>query len=116
MSNIIPIRSVSRADIDKTTVSELMEQIPGEVDLDLVIKSQLSASHVTRRITELEDCLWVLADELTRFAPRSASIERAKMLLNHRMEIGGSSQTCRDAAGAPGGPVRGSVLSFSSEA
>jgi hypothetical protein len=93
MSNIIPIRSASRADVDETAVTEQMEQIPGQIDLDLVIKAQLSAPQVTRRIAELEDCLWAVASDLMRFDPASASIERAKLLLNNHLEVGGFRRT-----------------------
>jgi predicted CoA-binding protein len=87
MSNIIPIRPVSRADVDETAVVEQLAQIPGELDLDRAIKAQLSAAPVARRITQLEDCLWATAQELLRLDPRSALAERAKLLLKDRVEI-----------------------------
>jgi hypothetical protein len=115
MSNIIPIRSASRADVDDTAVTEQIEQIPGQVDLDLVIKSQLSAPQVARRIAELEDCLWAVANELMRFDPESASAERAKVLLNNRLEMGESSRTNGAAGDSPGGAAGASILPFNSE-
>ena len=87
MSNIIPIRPDLRADVDEAAITEQVEQIPGELDVDRVIKAQLSATKITRRITELEDCLWAVAQELLRFEPRSASAERAKLLLRNRLEM-----------------------------
>ena len=87
MSNIIPIRPNSRADVDEAAVTEQVEQIPRELDVDRVIKAQLSATQVARRITELEDCLCAVAQELLRFDPRSASAERAKLILKNRLEI-----------------------------
>jgi predicted CoA-binding protein len=87
MSNIIPIRPPLRADADETAVTEQVEQIPGELDLDRVIKARLSAPEVTQRITELEDCLWALTQELQRLDPKSAVIERAKLVLKNRLEI-----------------------------
>jgi hypothetical protein len=87
MSNIIPIRSTPRADVDDAAITEQVQQIPGELNMDRVIKAQLSSTQIRRRITELEDCLCVAAQELLRFDPRSASAERAKVLLKNRVEI-----------------------------
>jgi len=87
MSNIIPIRTPSRADVDDAAITEQVEQIPGELDVDRMIKAQLSSAQITRRITELEDCLCAVAQELLRLDPRSASAERAKLLLKNRVEI-----------------------------
>jgi predicted CoA-binding protein len=87
MSNIIPIRPTLRADVDETAVTEQVQQIPGELDLDRVIKAQLSAPEVAQRITELEDCLWAVAQELRRLDPKSALAERAGLVLKNRLEI-----------------------------
>ncbi len=87
MSNIIPIRQVSRADVDEAAITEQVEQLPGELDVDRVIKAQVSSPQVVRRITELEDCLWAVAQDLLRLDPRAPSAERAKFLLRNRMEI-----------------------------
>ena len=87
MSNIIPIRPTLRADADETAVTEQVEQIPGELDLDRVIKAHLSAPEVVQRITELEDCLWAVAHELQRLDPKSALAERARLVLKNRLEI-----------------------------
>jgi predicted CoA-binding protein len=87
MSNIIPIRPNLRSDVDEAAVTEQVEQIPGELNMDRVIKAQLAAPQIARRIAELEDCLWAAAQELLRFDPRSASAEQAKLLLKNRLEI-----------------------------
>ncbi len=87
MSNIFPIRPTPRADADETAVTEQVEQIPGELDIDRVIKAQVSVSAVRHRITELENCLWATAEELFRLDPKSATAERAKLVLKNRMEI-----------------------------
>lgn len=87
MSNIIPIKPHSRADVDEAAISEQVQQLPGELDVDRVIKAQLSSAQITRRITELEDCLCAAAQELLRLDPRSPSAERAKLLLKNRVEI-----------------------------
>jgi hypothetical protein len=87
MSNIFPIRPTPRDDADETAVTEQVEQIPGELDVDRVIKAQVSASAVRKRITELENALWAAAEELFRLDPRSATAERAKLVLKNRLEI-----------------------------
>jgi predicted CoA-binding protein len=88
VSNIIPIRPSSRADVDEAAVTEQVDQIPGELDVDRVIKAHLSAPQVVQRIRELEDCLWALTQELLKFAPGSIVAERAKLLLKNSLEIG----------------------------
>jgi hypothetical protein len=87
VSNIIPIRSTSRADVDNAAVTEQVDQIPGELDVDRVIKAQLSAPEIVYRITELEDCLWAVTAELLKFDPRSSAAERARLLLKNSLEI-----------------------------
>jgi hypothetical protein len=87
VSNIIPLRPNLRADVDEAAITEQVEQIPGELNMDRVIKAQLSAPQIARRITELEECLLTVAQELLRYEPRSASAERARLLLKNRLEI-----------------------------
>ena len=66
MSNIFPIRPKSRDDVDETPVTHQVEQIPGEMDIDRVIKAQASTAAIRHRITELENALWATAEELFR--------------------------------------------------
>ena len=87
MSNIIPITSLFRTDPDETAIVERVEQIPGEVDVDRVIKAQVSAPHIAQRVRELEDCLWAVARELLRHDRTSEVAVRAKLLLKNRLEI-----------------------------
>jgi len=87
MSNIFPIRPKERGDADETPVTHQVEQIPGEMDIDRVIKAQASSAAVRRRITELENALWAMAEELFRLDPKSAVAERAKAVLKDRLEI-----------------------------
>jgi hypothetical protein len=87
VSNIIPITQLSRADADETAIVEQVEQIPGELDVDRVIKAQASAPHIAERVRELEDCLWAVARELLDHDPTSPAAERAKLLLKNRLEI-----------------------------
>jgi hypothetical protein len=87
MSNIFPIKPTSRADADEAAITEQVEQIPGELDIDRVIKAQASAPATRRRITELENALWAAAEELFRLDPKSPTAERAKLVLKNRLEI-----------------------------
>jgi hypothetical protein len=87
MSNIFPFRPKSRDDADETAVTHQVEQIPGEMDIDRVIKAQASAAAVRQRITELENALWASAEELFRLDPKSKVAERAKLVLKNRLEI-----------------------------
>ena len=115
MSNIIPIRSVSRADVDQAAIAEQMDKIPGVVDFDLVIKAQFSAPQVSRRIAELEDCLWAVANDLMKFDPWAASAERAKLLLKNQAEVGVPSRDGRFAEESPAGAPHPSILPFGSK-
>jgi len=79
------------------TVAELfVEHIDGETSFDQIARAQASMPQIVERITELENCLWALAEELVRFDPRNPQIERAKLLLKNRLEIFDSSEPLRE--------------------
>lgn len=80
---------------DDTVAEQFIEQIDGETTFDQVAKAQSSMPQVVERITELENCLWALAEQLTRFDQRNPQIERAKLLLKNRLEILDSSKAFR---------------------
>ena len=77
---------------DNTVAEQFIEQIDGETSFDQIAKAQSSMPQVVRRITELENCLWALAEQLNRVDPRNPQIERAKLLLKNRLEILDSSK------------------------
>jgi len=52
---------------------QYIEQIEGEVQMDAYVKAQASAPQVVKRITELENCIWRLCDELSRFDEHNRS-------------------------------------------
>lgn len=81
---------------DDTVAEQFIEQIDGETTFDQVAKAQSSMPQVVERITELENCLWALAEQLTRLDPRNPQIERAKLLLKNRLEILDSSKPLRE--------------------
>jgi hypothetical protein len=75
------------------TVAELFdEHIDGETSFDQIARAQASMPQVVQRLTELENCLWALAEELHRYDARNPQIERAKLLLKNRLEILDSSK------------------------
>ena len=78
--------------VDETVAEQFIEQIDGETTFDQVAKAQSSMPQVVKRITELENCLWALAEELNRHDPRNPQVERAKLLLKNRLEIPDSSK------------------------
>jgi|ERR671924_774720 hypothetical protein len=77
---------------DETVAEHFIEQIDGETSFDQIAKAQSSMPQIVKRVTELENCLWVLAEELNRRDPRNPQVERAKLLLKNRLEILDSSK------------------------
>lgn len=77
----------------ETTVTEPIEKIEGEVALDTYVKAQTSAPEVVKRIMELENCLWRLAEavlhssSLRSHPELRAAAEEAKLVLKNRLEI-----------------------------
>ena len=78
---------------DRTVAEEFVEHIDGEMTFDQVAKAQSSMPQVVKRITELENGIWALAEELNRLDPRNPQVERAKLLLKNRLEILDSSES-----------------------
>src|SRR5215472_683266 len=72
---------------DNTVAEQFIEQIDGETSFDQIAKAQSSMPQVVERITELENCLWALAEQLIRLDPQNPQIERAKLLLKNTLEI-----------------------------
>lgn len=77
---------------DNTVAEQFIEQIDGETSFDQIAKAQSSMPQIVERITELENCLWALAEELNHRDPRNPQVERAKLLLKNRLEILDSSK------------------------
>jgi hypothetical protein len=77
----------------ETAITEHIEKIEGEVALDTYVKAQTSAPEVVRRITELENCLWRLANailtskDVNKYPELRAAAEEAKLVLKNRLEI-----------------------------
>ena len=85
-----PLALPPRDDVEQAPIGVQARAAPGEVALDAVIRAQSTAPQIARRITELETCLWALADYLERRAfdkEGLALVERARETLKTRLEI-----------------------------
>jgi hypothetical protein len=77
----------------ETTISKYVEKIEGEVVLDIYVKAQASAPEIVKRITELENALWRLADAVSAAGnidenPKlRAAVVEAEVVLKNRLEI-----------------------------
>jgi hypothetical protein len=78
--------------LDTTVAEQVVERIEGETTFDQIAKAQSCMPQVVKRITELENCMWALAEELSRLDPRNPQVVRAKLLLKNRLEILDSSK------------------------
>ena len=92
----MPMNVHPKPKVDETVAEQFIEQIDGETTFDQVAKAQSSMPQVVARITELENSLWALAEQLTRLDPRNPQIERAKLLLKNRLEVLDSSKPLRE--------------------
>jgi hypothetical protein len=92
LAGIVP-RVVHPVNDGETTISEYIEKIEGQVALDSYVKAQTSAPEVVKRITELENCLWRLANavlsssDVDKHPELRAAAEEAKLVLKNRLEI-----------------------------
>ncbi len=64
MSETFPTKPRPRDDRDIAEVAQILESIPGEVQLDVFIKAQMSAPQIVERMVKLENCVWHLASAL----------------------------------------------------
>ena len=77
----------------EATISQYVEKIEVEVALDAYVRAQVSAPEVTKRITELENCLQRLANAVLALSdiddhPELRDIaEEAKLVLKNRLEV-----------------------------
>jgi hypothetical protein len=77
----------------ETTVPQYIEKLEGEVEMDAYVRAQMSAPEVVKRIIELENCVWRLADAILRSSdidshPELRAVaEEARMVLKDRLEV-----------------------------
>jgi hypothetical protein len=97
---VFPIAPPPRSDEDTAVIEQVLESVPGQVELDAVIKAQMSAPQIVERMVKLENCLWSLAstilllpDNAMDSATRKKLIEEARALLHqskvldHNLEL-----------------------------
>ena len=85
---MFPVRHVPRLDEDILVAEQVLEAIPGEVEMDAVVKAQSSAPQVVDRMVKLENCVWSLAGALLLLPKETRerigaveAIEQARALL-----------------------------------
>jgi hypothetical protein len=86
--SMFPVAHVPRLDEDIPVAEQVLEAVPGEVDLDAVVKAQSSAPQVVDRMVKLENCVWSLAGVLLLLPKETRerigaveAIEQARALL-----------------------------------
>jgi hypothetical protein len=95
MSELFPTKPPSRDDKDIAEIAQVLESVPGQVQLDAVIKAQMSVPQIVERVVKLENCVWHLAsaivllpDTAIDFATRRTLIEEAQSkVLDHNLEL-----------------------------
>ena len=98
--SMFPKAHPPRADQDTAQIERVMEQVPGEIDLDKLVKAQMSQPQIARRMIELENSDWLLVGALLLLPEATRSkigateaIEQARLLLNrstvldHNLEL-----------------------------
>src|SRR5262249_28523883 len=89
----------------ETSVVSHIEKIEGEVALDSDVKAQTSAREVVRRIQELENCLWRLANTTfasvvdEKFRVLRIATGQAQLVLNNTFLIDDSKHKFRSQLG-----------------
>jgi Zn-dependent oligopeptidase len=105
LAGIVP-RVVHPVNDGETAVTEYIEKIEGEVALDTYVKAQTSAPEVVKRITELENCLWRVANavltlsDVDKHPELRAAAEEAKLVLKNQLEVDESKHRFHSELGA----------------
>jgi hypothetical protein len=91
---MFPTAHPPRADEDTSTIEQVMEHVPGEIDLDKIVKAQMSQPQTVKRMAELENSVWslvgvlLLLPEATRTKiGATEAIEQARVLLGRSMVL-----------------------------
>lgn len=113
-----PMATPPRDDRETAAIEEVQEQIPGEIELDAIVRAQASAPHVAARMVALENCVWSLASLLLSLPAETREkigaqrpLEAAKALLlksivlDHNLEL-------PEAAGDPAPEEPPGVIPF----
>lgn len=91
--SMFPKAHIPRLDEDIPVAEAVLEAVPGEVELDAVVKAQSSAPHIVERMVKLEDCIWSLAGillllpkEMRDRIGATEAVEQARLLL-HQSQV-----------------------------
>jgi hypothetical protein len=95
-----PTPTPARDDRETATIEFVQEQVPGEVELDAVVRAQAAAPQIAARMVALENCVWSLANlllsvpaEMREKIGAQGPLETAKalllksMVLDHNLEL-----------------------------
>lgn len=88
LGSSFPMAVPPRNDRETAAIEFVQEQVPGEVELDAVVRAQASSPQVVARMVALENCVWALASLLLSLPPEirqkigaQGPLEMAKSLL-----------------------------------
>ena len=91
---MFPTAQPPRADEDTSTIEQVIQNIPGEIELDKIVKAQMSQPQIVKRMVELENSVWslvgilLLLPEPTRIKiGATEAIDQAKVLLGRSMVL-----------------------------
>ena len=103
---MFPTAQPPRADEDTSTIEQVIQHIPGEIELDKIVKAQMSQPQIVKRMVELENSVWslvgilLLLPEPTRIKiGATEAIEQARslllrsMVMDHNLELPAAKKT-----------------------
>lgn len=64
LGSVFPLPTAPRDDRETAAIELVQEQVPGEVELDAVVRAQASTPQIVARMVALENCVWSLASLL----------------------------------------------------
>lgn len=91
---MFPTAHPPRADEDTAAIEQVVEHVPGEMELDKLIKAQMSAPQIVKRMVELENSVWSLVGILLLLPEgtrdkigATEAIEQARLLLDRSLVL-----------------------------
>jgi hypothetical protein len=92
--SMFPEAQPPRDDVETALVEQVLEHVPGEIDLDKLVKIQTSHPQIAKRMIELENSIWSLVGALLLLPEATRNkigakeaIEQARLLLNRSMVL-----------------------------
>jgi hypothetical protein len=91
---MFPTAQPPRADEDTATIAQVVEQVPGEIELDRIIKAQTSGPQIAKRMVELENSVWslvrlllLLPEAIRDKLGATEAIDQVRFLLDRSMVL-----------------------------